>query len=285
MAPVDRLEEARSFHAKLMAAASGTDDPRLERVFHLVPREVFMGPGTMEDRDQPAIHRNAERRSDPPLPELARRTRREPQHQQWGTLSSCRLDRRRGAPKRRDRGADRRGTGYYSAILATLVLPDGHVWAYEINEALARRATDNLEAFDTVTVVYADATTAEMPPCDLIYVNAGVVSPPAHWLQALRPAGGSSSRGSSPGCRRDDDHDPARGRLCRSSLGWSWFIPCIGASDAELCKLAPTVQQVPLITEGWLTSERAPDETAVAICASVWFTAQNSLERTVTGWP
>lgn len=275
MAPVDRLEEARSFHAKLMAAASGTDDPRHERVFHLVPREVFMGPGPWKI----AINR-----------QYIETPSADPIHLYQNSLVA--LDASRSinngepylhaawigavAPRSGETvvqiGA---GTGYYSAILATLVLPDGHVWAYEINEALARRATDNLEAFDTVTVVYADATTAEMPPCDLIYVNAGVASPPAHWLQALRPGGRiifpwqfSEAVGATMIMTRREEGFAVR------RLGWSWFIPCIGASDAELCKLAPTVQQVPLITEGWLTSERAPDETAVAICASVWFSAQ-----------
>jgi hypothetical protein len=39
------LDEIRGFYAKLMAAASGSHDPRLERIFELVPREAFLPPG------------------------------------------------------------------------------------------------------------------------------------------------------------------------------------------------------------------------------------------------
>lgn len=33
------LDEVRSFHAKMIAAASNSTDERLERIFELVPRE------------------------------------------------------------------------------------------------------------------------------------------------------------------------------------------------------------------------------------------------------
>src|SRR5258707_9387354 len=39
------IAEIRGIFARLMAAASGSADPRLERAFELVPREAFMGPG------------------------------------------------------------------------------------------------------------------------------------------------------------------------------------------------------------------------------------------------
>ena len=38
------LDEIRGFYARLMAAASGSSDPRLERIFELVPREAFLPP-------------------------------------------------------------------------------------------------------------------------------------------------------------------------------------------------------------------------------------------------
>ena len=40
-----RLDEARALYARMMAAASGSSDPRLERIFELVPREAFLPPG------------------------------------------------------------------------------------------------------------------------------------------------------------------------------------------------------------------------------------------------
>jgi len=39
------LAEARKFYARLMAANSGSADPRLEDAFATVPREAFLGPG------------------------------------------------------------------------------------------------------------------------------------------------------------------------------------------------------------------------------------------------
>ena len=39
------INEIRAFHAKLMAAASCSGDPRLERIFELIPREAFLPPG------------------------------------------------------------------------------------------------------------------------------------------------------------------------------------------------------------------------------------------------
>ena len=47
------LEEVRRFHAQLMAAASGSLDERLERIFELVPREAFLGPGPWHIAIQP----------------------------------------------------------------------------------------------------------------------------------------------------------------------------------------------------------------------------------------
>ena len=39
------LDEIRGFYAKQMASASASPDPRLERIFELVPREAFLPPG------------------------------------------------------------------------------------------------------------------------------------------------------------------------------------------------------------------------------------------------
>lgn len=41
----DRLEEVKSFFAAKMFAASGSNDPRLERAFRAIPRELFFGSG------------------------------------------------------------------------------------------------------------------------------------------------------------------------------------------------------------------------------------------------
>jgi protein-L-isoaspartate(D-aspartate) O-methyltransferase len=81
------------------------------------------------------------------------------------------------------------GSGYYTAILAHLVGPNGRVYAYEIDEALATRARENLREQYHVEVRIQSGVTAELPKADLIYVCAGAARPNLIWLDALRPGG------------------------------------------------------------------------------------------------
>ncbi|TNC07829.1 methyltransferase domain-containing protein [Methylobacterium terricola] len=182
-------DEVRAFHARLMAVASGSDDPRLERAFEIVPREAFLGAGPWKIM---VNERYVETPSANPifvyqnclvaLDAAKGINNGEPfLHARWiGAV----------APKKGETlvhiGA---GAGYYTALLSMLALPNGRVHAFEIEPALARRAFDNLAPFEGVTVVQGDATELPLPDCDVIYVNAGVVSPPGRWLKALRPGG------------------------------------------------------------------------------------------------
>ena len=183
------LESTRAFFASLMAAASQSTDPRLERIFELVPREAFMGPGPWQirvgrnyvqtpDGDPRHLYQNLLVALDP----LKGIHNGEPfLHARWIGMV---------APKSGDHvshiGA---GTGYYSAILSMLVLPGGHVDAYEIEPELAESAKRYLVPFENVQLIAADAVTSPLKPSDIIYVNAGVAAPPEQWLQALRPGG------------------------------------------------------------------------------------------------
>ena len=81
------------------------------------------------------------------------------------------------------------GTGYYSALLAELVGPTGHVHAYEIEPDLAGRAVQALADRPNVSVHAGSAFAAPLPPADVLYVNAGASHPPDEWLAALRPGG------------------------------------------------------------------------------------------------
>lgn len=266
------LDEARNFHAQLMAAASGSDDQRLERVFELVPREAFLGPGPWKvvvnrryietpSANPIYVYQNALIALD----ETKRINNGEPYlHAAWIGAA---------APAAGDVvvhiGA---GTGYYSAILSVLVLPNGRVEAYEIEESLARRAAFNLDPFEAVSVTHGDATAMELPSCDLIYVNAGVVSPPVSWLRALRPSG----RIIFPWCPSSNVSltllmTKSESGFAVRPLGQSRFIPCVGASDPASCTKAPNPLHVRSITRAWLTADRAPDETAIAVCRDVWF--------------
>lgn len=85
------------------------------------------------------------------------------------------------------------GAGHYSAILARLAGPTGHVEAVEIDPDLAAFATRALAdlgpAFAHVDVVGADAATPPTAEVDRIYVNFGVAAPARVWLERLAPGG------------------------------------------------------------------------------------------------
>lgn len=81
------------------------------------------------------------------------------------------------------------GSGYYTAILARLVGPNGRVYAYEIDEALATRASKNLSEERQVEVRMQSGVAPGLPQADLIYVCAGAAQSSRIWLDALRPGG------------------------------------------------------------------------------------------------
>jgi protein-L-isoaspartate(D-aspartate) O-methyltransferase len=275
------LDQIRAFFAKLMAAASGTDDPRYERAFELVRREAFLGPGPWHAFGFSPVAGVSSRYVETPSADpvylyqnllfaldVGRRINNGEPFLHAGWLGSV-------APKPDDAvchiGA---GTGYYSAILSVLTLPGGIVRAFEIDETLAHKARRNLEPFENVSVTTGDATKLPLPPSDLIYINAGVVAPPPSWLRALRPKG----RMIFPW--RPSDTVGLTLLLTRAGaafkvkpLGASWFIPCVGASDAEACLKAPNEREAWSARSVWLSAEREPDETAVAICQHLWFSS------------
>ena len=82
------------------------------------------------------------------------------------------------------------GTGYYSAILAETVGPDGRVVAVEYEADLAERARDNLEPWPQVSVVHGDGRTHDAGfDADCIAVCAGATHPAPLWLDRLAEGG------------------------------------------------------------------------------------------------
>jgi protein-L-isoaspartate(D-aspartate) O-methyltransferase len=268
------IAEIRRVFARLMAAVSGSADPRLERAFELVPREAFMGPGPWRigvyqkyletpDADPAYLYQNvvvaldADKGINNGEPFL---------HAIWIAAVS---------PKAGDTvchiGA---GTGYYTAVLSVLTLPGGAVHAFEIEEGLAEKARDNLRPFEGISVIAGDATKLPLPPSDLIYVNAGGVAPPPSWLKALRPQGRmifpwrpSKEVGLAIIVSRR-----AKGFSVKPLMN-SYFIPCVGASEAGQCIKTPDEREAWSVRSVWLSAERKPDETAVAICEHLWFSS------------
>lgn len=270
-----RLEEARAFYAALMAATSGTADPRFARVFESVPREAFVGPGPWQIMA--------------PGGAIVETPSADPVHLCQNVLVV--LDRPKGinngepflhagwlgavAPQPGETvcqiGA---GMGYYTALLAMLVLPGGRVEAFELDERLAHAARTNLRPFDGVAVTTGDATVLPLPPSDVIYVNAGVVAPPPSWLEALQPGG----RMIFPW--RPSDAAALAIKVTRTPKGFTvkpvgaaWFIPCVGACDANTALKTPSGAEAWSARSLWLTRDRAPDDTAVAVYPQVWFSS------------
>ncbi len=271
----DRLAEARALYGRMMAAASGSTDPRIGQVFETLPREAFLPPGPWHmlvaqqyvetpSADPVHLYRNAlvaldtERGINNGEPFL---------HAIWiGAV----------APRPGETvihiGA---GGGYYTAALAMLVEPGGKVFAYEIDAQLAEMAKRNLEPYENVTLIQADAVTARLRRADIIYVNAGVIAPPVRWLKSLKLRGRmifpwrpAPEIGLAVLAGRSSTGFPVR------IVGSSWFIPCSGASDRALSLKTPTPHEVRASRSIVLTAERAPDDTATAIYPDVWFSSE-----------
>ena len=167
------------------------------------------------------------------------------------------------------------GAGYYTAILSMLVLPGGKVLAYEIDAQLAEAAWRNLEPFDNVTLIHTDAVKAKLKRSDIIYVNAGVVAPPARWLQSLKQ-GGRIIFPWRPTPKIGLALMAARSRAGFSVriVGTSWFIPCSGASDEAMSLKAPNQREAWKSRSIVLSSERAPDKSATAVYPELWFSSE-----------
>jgi len=76
------------------------------------------------------------------------------------------------------------GVGYYTAIIAKLVVPSGAVVAAEIDPVLAQRAQGNLVPWPNAQIATGDG--ARAGPIDVIVVNAGATHPLPLWLTSLR---------------------------------------------------------------------------------------------------
>ncbi len=128
------------------------------------------------------------------------------------------------------------GAGYFTAILAELVGPNGRVDGIEIDASLAAAAQRNLEAWPAAHIHAADASHPIDGQWDAIVAFAGATTPLGWWLDALadggrlllpmtadRARGGFMLR-----LQREGNGLSAR------SAGWVGFYPCAGArSEAD----------------------------------------------------
>lgn len=255
----------RKFYAEFIVKSTGSSDERLISAFATVPREDYLGPGPWPvfigsgylptvSADPCLLYQDIligiapERKINNGQPTLHARCLAAAAPAPGETVVHV--------------GA---GTGYYSAILATLVGPTGSVAAIEIEADLAAKARANLARFGHVRVAAASATEHPLPAADVIYVNAGATHPPPAWLDALNVGGRlvmpltpNDGLGIMLKVTRVASDSFAATAICRAA-----FIPCIGArDDAASASLTAALERQSLKEVRSLRRGTAPDATA-----------------------
>lgn len=271
--PQEGSESYRSEYAGQIIRLADVRDDRIERAFATVPREAFLPPppwtvistgAALVTRDLADIYNDVLVAIDP---QRGINNGEPALHAAWIDAVS---------PQPGETlihvGA---GTGYYTAILALLVQPDGRVEAFEYETDLAAQAARNLTIYSNVTVHAASAFGRVLPDADIIYVNAGVIAPDVQWLRALNPGGRlifpwQPHKGWGPALlvtRRE------RG-FSAQSLMTVGFISCSGTTEKISISRLPTEADVAAVRSIWIRSDRSPDSSAVAVYDDVWFSSE-----------
>ncbi|MGZ3459389.1 MAG: protein-L-isoaspartate O-methyltransferase family protein, partial [Archangium sp.] len=189
---MNRLETCRRAYAKEVGATAGLEAGPLMEALASVPRERFLGPGPW--KVFAFLEDGLGYRSTPDA---------DPAHVYHDVVVALDADRllNNGQPSGLCRWLDALalkpgeravhvgcGTGYYSAVMAELVGPAGHVLAVEVDEGLAAKARENLSPWPQVSVLCGDGSETRGER-DAIFVNAGATHPLPAWLEALAPGG------------------------------------------------------------------------------------------------
>ena len=265
--------EYRRFYAEFIVKSSGSSDTRLIDAFSTVPREDYVGAGPwpvfVGSGYVPTISDSPSHLYQDILIGLA--TDRGINNGQPSLHARCLAA---AAPAAGESVVHiGTGTGYYTAILATLVGPTGSVVGFESELDLAEKAIANLKSFPNVEVRAESATEAVIPACDVIYVNAGATHPPSAWLDALAIGGRlivplTPNEGYGVMLRVIRTSATA---FAASALGRVAFIPCIGArDDAASASLATALDRQSLQELRSLRRGTPPDETAWCVGDGWW---------------
>jgi len=227
----------REFYARLVTASVEVHNEEIARAFASIAREDFLPPGPWQvlvpkgyietPTDDPAllyqdivVAIDPSRRINNGEPSLHARCLNAASPQPGETILHVGC-----------------GSGYYTAILATLAGPDGRVTGLDVVAELAERARHNLKQFQNVDIQCRSGSVAPLPMSHVIYVNAGATEPVKAWLDALLP-GGRLIFPLTPG--RDfggmllvTRH--AEGPVFEARfVTRAGFIPCLGAQDEEI---------------------------------------------------
>jgi protein-L-isoaspartate(D-aspartate) O-methyltransferase len=282
---VETFEAHRIFFAELITAIAGVPQSRLTSAFAATPREHYLGPGpwkvftgrgyTQTPSGDPAflyqdvvVALEEERGINNGQPALH-------------ALCLAALSVKEGESVVHI-GA---GTGYYTAVLAELTGVTGKVFAYEIAQSLAQRATRNLAALPNVAVYQRSGAEGLLPDCEAIYVSAGATAPLDTWLDALRPGGRllfpltPDGPGEIPGLggmllvtRVKEERFDAR-FLCPVMI-----IPCVGARDSQTAKhLAEAFKRGDSGKVRSLRRRALPDQTCWCSGSGWWLSTSESI--------
>ncbi|HEY4212929.1 MAG TPA: methyltransferase domain-containing protein [Steroidobacteraceae bacterium] len=197
------LAIVRKAYSRQILAAAGVRDPAVEAAFAQVPREHYLGRGPWMTFKTPVLQ-SRPAGAGPPPDAYAATPDDDPVFLYTDALFGLLTQRgiNNGQPSLHaillsaaaiqpgehvvHVGA---GTGYYSAILARLVGPNGRVTAIEFDDELAERLERNVSAEPNITPVHGDAGKNSLDAADVVYANASFARIPDTWLDALRDGG------------------------------------------------------------------------------------------------
>lgn len=183
----------RRFYAEEIRAVAGlSQQPLLVEAFAQVPREKFLGPAPWliqgELYMQPGNYREVhDPREVYHNVVIALKKEQSLNNGQPGALAAW-IAALQLAPGQRVFHVGC-GTGYYTAIMAHVVGPQGAVVAAEVEQDLAEQAAATLREYPNVTVHARDGANVDTGPCDAIFINAGVTHPHRPWLDRLIDGG------------------------------------------------------------------------------------------------
>ena len=183
-----KIEDVRKAYADTISEAARITSPLLMKALATVPREKFLGPGPWfvrgpqpgsagltEDDDPVRVYQNAS---------IAIDKERELFNGQPALVAAW-LDGLGLAPGLRVLHIGC-GTGYYTALIASVVGTDGRVFAVEVDADLASRAQQALGDVPSVHVCHGDGRTNLPADIDVVLVHAGATHVLPEWLDATR---------------------------------------------------------------------------------------------------
>lgn len=249
------LDDARRFYAEEVRAVANLQNEALAEAFARIRREDYLGPGPWQIATPDSWQDRTQDSSDAACEGYRTTPDADPRHLYHNVLVAIDAARRlnNGQPGSLATWLDalelRRGervvhvgcgVGYYTAIIAETVGPEGHVTGVELDPELAARARSNLAHLRQVEVVEADGGVYDAGAADAIFVNAGATHPRAVWLERLNE-GGRLILPLTIAKSQDESGGGFMLRLVREGDAYAArfispvaIFPCVGSRDEEL---------------------------------------------------